>query len=220
MEGNVIIEYPAASINYLSEKEHERNEFLLPAELDKLVEVSRNGRAKYYLPVLIYLGAEHGASKQEALSLKWQDINFDYEEFGLIKLFRTKNKQKRFEYLMPRTKEALLEWQDHLNYMRHRKKIEHNGSDWVFCRLNGTPIKRFDKAWRRACREAGIDGFHFHDLRHTFCSNLLLAGSSLKDVKEMIGHKDLSMTDRYSHLTLSHKHLQQTKLAEHYAISK
>ena len=109
---------------------------------------------------------------------------------------------------------------DHLKYMRRRKKIDHNGSGWVFCRLDDAPVKRFDKAWRRACNEAGIKGFHFHDLRYPFCSNLMLAGYSLKDVKEMIGHRDLPMTDRYSHLTIGHKHLQQTRLAENYSLGR
>ncbi len=59
------------------------------------------------MPALIYLGAEHGASKQEALSLLWKDINFDYKGVGLIKLFRSKNTHKRTELLMPRTREAL-----------------------------------------------------------------------------------------------------------------
>ena len=57
----------------------------------------------------------------------------------------------------------------------------------------------------------------YHDLRHTFCSNLILSGSDLKDVKEMIGHKDLSTTDRYSHLTAIHKKHNQERLAAHYA---
>jgi site-specific recombinase XerD len=100
--------------------------------------------------------------------------------------------------------------------MRHRKKMEDYSSDLVFCRLDGTPIKRFDKAWREACKIAGFNGLHFHDLRHTFCSNLLLSGVDLKDVKEMIGHRDLSMTDRYSHLNISRKLLSQEKLARFY----
>ncbi|MBW1796843.1 MAG: tyrosine-type recombinase/integrase [Deltaproteobacteria bacterium] len=58
--------------------------------------------------------------------------------------------------------------------------------------------------------------FHFHDLRHTFCSNLILAAASLKDVKEMIGHSDLSLKDRYSHLTLHHKLIKQSQLADNY----
>jgi len=95
-----VFDDPAASIKYLSEKEHERNKFLLPLDLDRLVDASRQGRAKFYLPALIYLGAEHGASKQEALSLIWPDINFGYENRGMIKFFRTKNTKERTEYLM------------------------------------------------------------------------------------------------------------------------
>jgi site-specific recombinase XerD len=97
-----------------------------------------------------------------------------------------------------------------------QEKIDSNGSELVFGHLDGKPIKSFHKAWKEVCNKAGIKDFHFHDLRHTFCSNLLLSGSDLKGVKEMIGHNDLSMTDRYSHLTLNHKRLQQARLAEHY----
>ena len=56
------------------------------------------------MPALILLGAEHGVSRQEALSLEWGDIDFDFQDKGLIKLFRNKNKKERTEYLMPRTK--------------------------------------------------------------------------------------------------------------------
>ncbi|HDZ91100.1 MAG TPA: site-specific integrase [Deltaproteobacteria bacterium] len=90
-------------------------------------------------------------------------------------------------------------------------------SDHVFCRIDGTPIKRFDKSWHKALELAGIKDFHFHDLRHTFCSNLILSGAGLKEVKEMIGHRDLSMTDRYSHLSLKHNLSKQIQLAEHYS---
>lgn len=95
--------------------------------------------------------------------------------------------------------------------------IDTDAVNTVFGRLNGTPLKRFDSAWRRICKIASIDDFHYHDLRHTFCSNLLLSGSDLKDVKEMIGHSDIAMTDRYSHITNLHKYYRQNKLAEHYA---
>ena len=206
----------AASVRYLSEKAHERNNFLMPNEVIKLVDASEKTRAKYYMPALIYLGAEHGASRQEALSLIWSKIDFDYLDRGLITLFRNKNVRERTEFLMPRTRQALLEWKSHLEWMRRRKNVELKDTRFVFCRLNGERIKRFDKAWKRTCEIAKIKDFHYHDLRHTFCSNLLLSGSDLKDVKEMIGHADLAMTDRYSHLTLKHKLLNQEKLAKHY----
>jgi site-specific recombinase XerD len=92
-------------------------------------------------------------------------------------------------------------------------------SNRIFCRINGDPIKRFDSAWRNVCKLAKLPELHFHDLRHTFCSNLLLSGADLKQVKEMIGHKDIAMTDRYAHLTLNHKRSYQNKLAEHYAVA-
>ncbi len=204
-------------IPYLSEKEHVRNRFLLPLELDRLIEASRKNRAKYYLPAIICLGAEHGASKQEILSLQWKDMDFDYAGKGLIRFFRTKNSRERTEFLMPRAKEALLVWRSHLSLKREKGKIGTIKSDYVFCRIkDGTPIKNFNNAWWTSLKEAGIKDFHFHDLRHTFCSNLILAGSGLKEVKEMIGHSDISMTDRYSHLTINHKLLQQNQLASHY----
>lgn len=216
IELGVVLEDPASSIKYFSEKVHERNKFIGPTAIDKLVSASKSTRAKHYLPALIYLGVEHGASKQEALSLKWDEINFDFAGKGLIRLFRTKNGHERTEYLMPRSRQALWGWQDHLVRVRRRKKITPLHEDHVFCRLDGSPIKRFDTAWRTACEIAGLDDFHYHDLRHTFCSNLLLSGSDLKDVKEMIGHTELAMTDRYSHLTNKHKEIRQDELARYY----
>ena len=212
-----ISDNPAAGIKYLSEQLHERNNFLMPVDLIKLVGASQKTRAMHYMPALIYLGAEHGASKQESLSLKWSDIQFEAESIGLINLYRTKNGRERTEFLMPHTKKSLLEWRVHLEFMRHRKLISVRDDRFVFCRLDGTPIKRFDIAWNRTCKIAGIDDFHYHDLRHTFCSNLIMSGSGLKEAKDMIGHRDLNMTDRYTHLNALHKKTLQDRLAERYA---
>lgn len=150
------------------------------------------------------------------MDLKWSDIDFEFQGGGLINFYRQKTGRHRTQFLMPRTRQALLSWRKHQEWMRHRKKITEVSSDLVFCRLNGTPIKRVDKAWKRVCEAAGIEDFHFHDLRHTYCSNLLLSGSDLKDVKDMIGHADLSMTYRYSHLVISRNLQRQEKLAEFY----
>lgn len=217
LELRAISEDPAATIRYLSEKAHERNRFLLPLEVEKLVEASRMTKARFYMPALIYLGAEHGASKQEALSLTWGDIRFDYSEHGMIRFYRTKNDHERSEYLMPRTRDALIVWRDHLNILRKRYRLDPMVSDLVFSHADGSPIEEFKSAWKTACRNAGIKNLHFHDLRHTFCSNLILSGADLKNVKEMIGHRDIAMTDRYSHLTMGYKRILQERLSQHYA---
>ena len=86
----------------------------------------------------------------------------------------------------------------------------------MFCFLDGTPIDRFDSAFKSAIKEAGFSDFHFHDLRHTFCSNLILSGVGIKEVKEMIGHRDISMNDRYSHLPMQYKQALQRQLEKHY----
>ena len=45
----------------------------------------------------------------------------------------------------------------------------------------------------------------FHTLRHTFCSHLVMSGTDLNTVRDLMGHKSLDVTMRYSHLNPHHK---------------
>ena len=67
--------------------------------------------------------------------------------------------------------------------------------------LGGSPIKR---AFKGACRRAGIEGLRVHDTRHTFASWLVMNGTPLRTVAELLGHKSLAMVHRYSHLSPDH----------------
>jgi integrase len=74
----------------------------------------------------------------------------------------------------------------------------------------GTDGKRYQNInfdfLREALRKAELDeGIHFHDLRHKAASQLVMSGVDLATVKEILGHKDISMTLRYSHLAPNHK---------------
>lgn len=60
--------------------------------------------------------------------------------------------------------------------------------------------KNFEKRWRAAVKAAGLTDFRFHDLRHTFASWARQSGSDIADIKDALGHSDISMTMRYAHI--------------------
>jgi integrase len=77
-------------------------------------------------------------------------------------------------------------------------------SDYVFSE-NGKPYGDVKTGWWTALEKAGIENFTFHGLRHTFGSRLGMAGVDIRTIQELMGHKDIKMTMRYSHPTPEHK---------------
>jgi len=76
-----------------------------------------------------------------------------------------------------------------------------NGSGLVCSPLAG-PERRW---FAEVVKQAGLANFHWHDLRHTFASRLVMAGVDLRTVQELMGHKAIAMTVRYSHLAPAHQ---------------
>jgi len=66
---------------------------------------------------------------------------------------------------------------------------------------------RFDtRSWFVPClQDAEIEGYVWHCNRHTFCSWLAMAGASIKEIQELAGHKTITMSARYSHLSPEHR---------------
>ena len=58
-----------------------------------------------------------------------------------------------------------------------------------------------NRVWNPARKRANLADLHWHDLRHTFASRLVMAGVDLRTVQELMGHKTITMTLRYSHLS-------------------
>jgi len=73
-------------------------------------------------------------------------------------------------------------------------------SQGMFSEWNGGHVGDIKRSFHTACRKAGITDFRFHDLRHTYASLLTMMGVHIRALQELLGHKTLAMTQRYSHL--------------------
>lgn len=72
---------------------------------------------------------------------------------------------------------------------------------YVFVDQRGrAPVRSIKTCWKKACKRAGIEGFRFHDLRHTFAAWHKLAGTPALALKELGGWSDIRMVDRYGHI--------------------
>ena len=83
----------------------------------------------------------------------------------------------------------------------------------VIRNANGGPLTSPRYWFEPAIRSAKIRSFSWHCLRHTFASRLVMAGVDLRTVQELMGHKSIQMTVRYSHLTPKHTLAAVEKLA-------
>jgi site-specific recombinase XerD len=106
---------------------------------------------------------------------------------------RTKNGQSRIINL---NSEALV--------VLERWKQQSNGL-LLFSNYDGNRLSYLKTAWSKLLLEAQITNFRWHDLRHTFASNLVMKGVDLNTVRELLGHTDIAMTLRYAHLSSEHK---------------
>ena len=84
-----------------------------------------------------------------------------------------------------------------LGILNEAGKIRNLSHNEVFT-FKGQPIASINTCFRRACRMAGIDNFRFHDLRHTFNTNMRKAGVDQSVIMKMTGHKTAAMFHRYN----------------------
>ena len=66
------------------------------------------------------------------------------------------------------------------------------------------PFYDLKKAFQTALKKRTLSTFHFHDLRHTFASQLVMKGVDLATIQKLLGHKTINMTLRYAHLSNVH----------------
>lgn len=177
-----------------------RIRYLEPEEIDSLLE----NCASHIRPIVI-TALNTGMRRSEILSLKWSDV--DLRNHNLT-LSETKNNELR---IIP-INDPLCET---LNGLPRYFK-----SDYVFFNKDGDRLKTIRTGFEKAVKRAGIENFTFHDLRHTFASHLVMAGVDIRTVQQLLGHKEIKMTMRYSHLSPSHLADAVHRLGTNLALSK
>lgn len=161
-------------------------------EQEKLMSVCRQ-----HLGDLVLFALHTGMRRGEILGLKWDAVDL---ERGVITVEAGKTGRIRY---VPAN--AIV-----MEVLRRRKELER---EYVFT-WGGTKQSRFDKTWRAAVSAAGIAAIRFHDLRHTFATRLVLAGVDLVTVGELLGHRSIQMTLRYSHPGPEHRRRAVDHLSE------
>jgi integrase len=170
---------PRGRVRYLSDEERHR---LLGACRESL---------NPSLHTIVVLALSTGARRGELLSLRWPDVDL---KRGTLTFHQTKNRERR---TVPLTGQALALTHQHAKVRRLTTLL-------VFPDPTETRPANIRAAWQGAVRRAGIESFHFHDLRHTAASYLAMNGASLLEIAEVLGHKTLAMVKRYAHLTEGH----------------
>lgn len=168
---------------------NERVRFLSEEEREKLIAACKVSRwDRLYL--LMLLGLTTGARRGELARLAWGDVDF---ELAVAYVRRTKNGDRKMLPLVPAVIEEM------------RKHVAGPTVLLFPSRRRPDRAYSFDPVWETALRSAHVRNFRFHDLRHSCASYLAQSGASLLEIAEVLGHRQLSVTKRYSHLTTKNK---------------
>lgn len=152
------------------------------------------------LKPLFLLSLNTGIRRGEAFNLRWDDVGLDQAN---LTIRAAKTHLTRHIPLNSEASAVLKAW-----------RKQNPKSDLVFPSHSGTRLDNIRRSWAGVLKGAKIKDFRWHDLRHTFASNLVMAGVDLNVVRELLGHTDIKMTLRYAHLRRSIKEEAVEKLIQ------
>lgn len=169
--------------------ETHRTRFLSPEEEYKL----RENFPPLFWP-WVEIAFHTGMRRSEQFNLQWDNINF---QTSTITIPQSKSGETRHIPMNDRVLEILRDLPSRLK------------SQWLFPSANNNTPKDsqnfINNIFLPALKKAGIDDLHWHDLRHTFASRLVMSGVDIRTVQVLLGHKTIAMTLKYSHLSPGHQ---------------
>ena len=160
-----------------------RLKFLNVQQIRKLLEACPP--APHPLKVIVLIALATGMRRGEIIGLRWDYVKLAE---GFIVLPLTKNNTVRAIPINETLHKVLEAMPDKTGYVFGGDK----------------PLGNFNRGWLAACKGAELENFRFHDLRHTYASIMTMEGIPARVLQDLLGHKTLAMTARYSHLAPAH----------------
>lgn len=162
------------------------------AEADALIREAEKDVRSLHLADFVRLGLNTGCRKNELLKLSWDRVDLRDNRL-FLESEHTKSGKRRVVPLNEEARRAMLG--------RARFRAEFcPGSPWVFAHKSGERVQYMQNGFQAACKRSGIEGFRVHDLRHTCASWMVQQGVPLMEVRDVLGHSTIEMTERYAHL--------------------
>jgi len=175
---------PVKEVKLFREK-NDRVRYLIDVEESRLFAVILKPEDKD----LITIAFNTRMRKSEEFSLQWPKVDFRLRQI-LVKDSKPGNSR-----IIPMN-DAVFE------VLLRRSKLRLIDNPFVFPGRKPTKCRKdLPYGWEKFLKQASIENFHWHDLRHTFASRLVMAGVDLYTVCKLLGHADIKMTMRYAHLS-------------------
>jgi len=138
---------------------------------------------------IVEISLDSGLRKGELLSLRWENVDLKNR---MVRVEHSKNGERRDVPMTDRV---------HQTFQAIPRRVD---SPFVFANHDASAQESVSTAWYKALAASGVENFTFHDLRHTFASDLVMRGVDIRTVQTLLGHKCISMTMRYAHLSPAH----------------
>ena len=167
--------------------------FLSVPETLRLLQTAAHTKMAPRDRALFELMYSSGLRRSEITGLKIKDVDFFN---GVIKVFGKGSKER----IVPVTDAALAALQDYLAYRKNPQPTEA-----LFLNKNGKPLTGDGLAYifkNTAISAHLVRKVTPHSMRHSFATHLLNNGCDLRSLQEMLGHRSLSSTQVYTHVSI------------------
>lgn len=197
---NLLVVNPATGIERFRVPKRALPKFMTSDELRQFFEAADDEERRLFMTILL-----SGMRRGEVEYLTWSDVSF---ELGVIFI-----REKPDLDWQPKTDERVIPMSPVLLTVVQDQYAHRRSDRWVFANRDGNRDTHILEKLKKICRRARIRSATVHALRHSFGAHLRMAGVSLADIADLLGHKDLATTQIYAKVQQEHLRKEVSKLA-------